>query len=373
MKKIFLPLLVCFAWNASGQLTFPPDADNEKSRVSQWIGPVEITITYNSPNVHTDDGADRTGHIWGDLVPYGFTDPRFGTSKSSPWRAGANENTTISFSHDVKIEGKELKAGTYGFFIAVEREKPWTLIFSKNSTSWGHYFYDEKDDALRVQANAKDAEFTEWLTYGFENRLPNTCTAYLQWEKKKIAFKIDVEDVNGIYLAGIKNDLKGAAGFDWKNWQSAAMFCVSNKYQLEEGLKFAEAAIGMRFVGVENFQTLQTKASVLEAMGKNDEASATMNKALRHSSAGVFDVHTYAKQLLGEGKKEKALEIFKLNKELHPEEKFVTYVGLARGYTANNDKKNAIKNWEIAIKNLPADQKMYLPQYEAELKKLKES
>jgi hypothetical protein len=65
------------------------------------------------------------------------------------------------------------------------------------------------------------------------------------------------------------------------------------------------------------------------------------------------------------------MEIFKLNQKLHPDDKFINNVGLARSYTALGDKKNAIKYWELAIKNVPANQKQYLPYYEGELKKLK--
>jgi predicted Zn-dependent protease len=108
-------------------------------------------------------------------------------------------------------------------------------------------------------------------------------------------------------------------------------------------------------------------------MDKKDEAQKTMDKAIAHATAGIFDLHQYGKKLLKDGNAKKALDVFKLNRQKHPEDTFVTYVGLARGYAANNDKKSAIKNWEIAIKNLPADQKPFLPQYEAELKKLKES
>ncbi len=373
MKNIILPFLIGCALNANSQLTMPPDGDNEKSSVSQWIGPVEITITYNSPDVHAPDGSDRNGHVWGELIPYGFTDPGFGTSKAAPWRAGANENTTIRFSHDVKIEGKDLKAGTYGLFIAVENEGPWTLIFSNNNASWGSYYYSEKEDALRVSVNAKDDVYTEWLTYGFENKLPTTATAYMQWEKKKLPFKIEVANVNEIYFATIKNELRNNAGFNYQSWMNAALFCINNKIHLEEGLQFAESAISLPFIGVENFQTLQTKAMVLDVMNKQDDARKIMHKAIRHATATVTDVHLYARKLLKEGQKEKALEVFKFNRQQHPEDTFMTYAGLARGYAANKDKKNALKNWDIALKNLPEDQKPNLPLYEAEIKKLKES
>lgn len=372
MKALYTS--VCFvvlATAMSAQISLPPNGDNQQSRVSQWIGPVEVTITYHSPDVHAPDGSDRAGHIWGDLVPYGFTDQGFGTSKSSPWRAGANENTTIYFSHDVKIEGKDLKAGTYGFFVAVEEKGPWTIIFSKDSQSWGSYFYKEGSDALRAQVNPVEGNYTEWLTYGFDNRLPQSTTAYLQWENKKLPFKIEVPNVNLIQLEIIKNELSGSKGFDYNNWKDAALFCLYNKLDLNEALYFADAAISMPYVGLENFTTLQVKAEVLMAMGKTDDSKIIMQKALHHSTATVTDIHQYARKLLSEGKKEEALDIYKLNRSLHPDDKFTTYVGLARGYTAMGDKKNAIKNWEIAIKNLPEDQKPNLTYYQGELDKLK--
>src|SRR5690348_17632192 len=127
MKKIFLIAVGCLctlALLAHGQvlseLSMPPNGDNQRAEISQWIGLVKISIEYHSPNVHGGGGADRSGHIWGELVGYGFFDEGFGPSHATPWRAGANESTTISVSHDVKVEGKELKAGTYALFLDVE-------------------------------------------------------------------------------------------------------------------------------------------------------------------------------------------------------------------------------------------------------------
>src|SRR3569832_1145195 len=91
------------------ELTQPPNGLNQKAEVSQWIGPVKVTIAYHSPNVHGGgNGADRTGHIWGELLNYGFFDEGFGPSHATPKRTGANESTTITVSHDVKIGGKDL-------------------------------------------------------------------------------------------------------------------------------------------------------------------------------------------------------------------------------------------------------------------------
>jgi tetratricopeptide (TPR) repeat protein len=373
MKKILaIALFMAIALGGLAQgLTQPPNGDNQKASVTQWIGPVSVKIDYNSPDVHAPNGEDRTGHIWGELVHYGFIDQGFGPSKAAPWRAGANQNTTITFSHDVKISGKDLKAGTYGLFLALEKDKPWTWIFSNNSTSWGSYTYDPKEDALRVETEAQDAPHQEYLTYGFDERKPNSTLAYLQWEKKRVPMKIEVPNVNDLYVSIMRNELRNFNGFDYKNLMSAAQFCAQRKINLEEALVWADNAISQPFIGQEEFNTLQTKAMVLEALNKTADAEAVMQKAINHPTATVQAVHQYGRSLLAQGKNEKAVEVFKLNRQKHAEDKFTTYVGLARGYTAVGDRKNAIKNWEIAIKNMPPDQKPNTALYEAELKKLK--
>ena len=137
MKKIQL-LLICFAITISSFsqiiLTTLPSGGNKKASVTERIGLTDVTIHYDRPHVN-----GREGKIWGTLIPVGYTDQGFGSSKSAPWRAGANENTTIEFSNDVKIEGQALPAGRYGFFVAYDPGEC-TLIFSKNSTSWGSFF-----------------------------------------------------------------------------------------------------------------------------------------------------------------------------------------------------------------------------------------
>ena len=148
MRKILLSVTCLgFSFFSLGQITLTqlPSGGNKKAWVGERIGLTDVTIRYDRPAVK-----GREGRIWGQLVPVGFVDQGFGTAKAAPWRAGANENTTISFSKDVKVEGQPLKAGTYGFFIAYDSLES-TLIFSKNAGSWGSYYYDEKEDALRVK------------------------------------------------------------------------------------------------------------------------------------------------------------------------------------------------------------------------------
>ena len=151
-------MLAFFTLSAYSQLTTMPDGGNKKSWVGERIGITDVTVRYDRPGVK-----GREGKIWGQLVQTGFNDLGFGTSKAAPWRAGANENTTIEFSTDVKIEGQPLAAGKYGFFIAYDPNES-TLIFSKNNTSWGSFFYTDKEDALRVKVKpvAMDKS-VEWL------------------------------------------------------------------------------------------------------------------------------------------------------------------------------------------------------------------
>jgi Protein of unknown function (DUF2911) len=374
-------LLACVPFQSArcqvhSELATPPNGENERAEISQWIGLVKVTIDYHSPNIHGGGGADRAGHIWGELVRYGFTDEGFGPSHAAPWRAGANETTTITLSHDVKVEGKDLKAGTYGLFLDVEKSGAWNWIFSKAAKGWGSYQYDPKDDVLRVSVDPLDAPYTEFMTFGFDDRLPASTVAYLQWEKRRIPFKIEVPNINQLYVDQMREDLLNWPGFNYQNWQNAAQFCADNKINLEEALVWADKAIHEPFrgaaMGIEDFSTVSTKAAVLDAMGRTSEADAIMDKALTLPNTSMLDLYVYGSGLLHAARRERALMVFQQNQQRHPEEKFWTYLGLARTYTALGDKPRAIKSWETVIDNIPENRKFMLPQFQATLKKLKE-
>lgn len=360
----------------TSELSIPPNGDNERAEVSQWIGPVRISIEYHSPRVHYPVTNDRTGHIWGELVHYGFVDEGFGPTKGAPWRAGANESTAITFSNDVKVEGKDLKAGTYALFLDVEQSGPWYWVFSSH-LGWGSFQYDPKDDVLRVPATPQDAPFTEFMTFGFDERKPDSALAFLQWEKKRIPLKIEVPNVNELYVTKMRQELQSWAGFRYEDWQTAAQWCADHKINLEEALTWADKAINIPFrgasVGHEDFTTLSTRAAVLDAMGREAEADAVMQKAMRLPGTDAVPVYVYGMRQLRNGKNAKAMEIFTYNQRQHPEEKFWTYLGLARGYTAVGDKKNAIASWEMVLRNIPYNLSGRTPDYQEALRKLKES
>ena len=380
MRKVLsLAAIVLFAVvlahaQVLSEISQPPNGDNQRAEVAQWIGPVKVAIAYHSPNVHGGGGKDRTGHIWGELVRYGFFDEGFGPSHATPWRVGANESTTVTFSHDVKVGGQEIKAGTYALFLALDKDGPWTWILS-TQPGWGSYQYDPKYDVARVPATPKDAPYTEFMTFGFDERRPESATAYLQWENKRVDLKIDVPNVNDIYVAEMRKELLVWPGFNYQNWQTAAQFCADRKINLEEALVWADKAITSPFRGAvrgrKDFSTMSTKAAVLTAMQRAPEADALMDEAMRLPGTDPIAVYSYGTKLLSSGRKDKAMEVFKFNQQHHPEDKFITALGLARGYTAIGDKPNAIKNWEAARDNVPDDLKAMLPRIENALKGLK--
>jgi hypothetical protein len=330
----------------------PPDGKNQKASVSQWIGLVEVNVTYNAPKVTAPDGTDRTGKIWGQLVPYGMANLGFGTcGDQCPWRAGANENTVFRVSHDVKVEGQPLSAGSYGLFMIPGQEE-WTVIFSKNSTSWGAFFYNAAEDTLRVKVKPKKCEYNHWLTYEFIERLPDRATVALKWEYLEVPLTVTVENANELYLENLRRELRNAPGFSWEGWQEAADFCFNNKVNLKEGLVWAQNAVTLPYIGQENFFTLRTLANLQAANGLNAEAEKSFQRAISYPGASPLDLHQYGRQLLGAGEKEKALMVFEANAKLHPNA-WPVNVGLARGYAAVGRTKEALKYAKLAVQQAP--------------------
>ncbi len=345
MKKLSVFLIcVCMFCKLQAQLTTTPSGGNKKAVVGERIGLTDVTIHYDRPGVK-----GREGKIWGQLIAPGFNDLGFGSSKAAPWRAGANENTTIEFSTDVKVEGQSLAAGKYGFFIAYDPNEC-TIIFSKNSTSWGSFFYDDKEDVLRVKVKPVTTDKSiEWLKYEFLNETTTSADITLEWEKLTIPFKVEV-DLIATQLASFRNELRSNKGFMWESWQQAAQWCVDNSTNLDEALLWSDTATSVNFGGDRNFQAWSTKAQVLDKLGKTTEADTVMKHSLPYAS--VFELHQYGRQLLMQKKNKEALEVFKMNYNKNPNQ-FTTLMGLTRGYAANGDNKNALKYANMALPLAP--------------------
>jgi hypothetical protein len=355
MRRSLSPLflILMFASTAAAQLSLPPSGDNQKSSVTQHIGPVVVTIDYSSPDVHAPNGDDRRGRIWGQLVPYGLTDLQFGPCTECPWRAGANENTVFTVSHDVKIEGQPLPAGRYGLHMIADPSE-WTVIFSKTADAWGSYTYDPREDALRVKVKPSKSEYNEWLTYEFTDRRPDRATAALKWEELQVPFTISVDDVTSIHLAEIRNELRNRTGFDPLQWANAANYALRVN-RPADALEFAQGAVSLRGIGMENFRTLSTLGRAQEAAGQAAEAKATFQKALSHPSATAIDLHQYGRTLLTAGKKQEAVAVFELNAKRYPNQ-WPVHVGLARGYSALGRYKDALRHAKLALAQAPDEQ-----------------
>jgi len=321
------------AQNQNQSLVLDLPLASQRATVSQRLGLTSVTIDYHRPQV-------RGRKVWGELVPFGKV-----------WRAGANENTVITFTDPVKVEGQALARGSYGLHM-LPTEGAWTVIFSKNSTSWGSFTYDEKEDALRVTVKPTPVDMHESLTYDFEELQPDSVAVTLKWEKLAVPFKVSV-NVPEVTLASLRRELRGLQAYSWVGWNDAATYCVENKTNYEEALKWADSSIQNE----ERFENLDTKANLLRATGKTTEADAIMKKAL--DIANPLQLHNYGRQLLTEKKTAEATKIFQRNAQKNPTVWFV-YVGLARGQSAEGKYKDAARNVKQALARAPEPQKKYL-------------
>jgi tetratricopeptide (TPR) repeat protein len=346
MKNYLLLLaIILFAAPLSAQVPYNsavPNGYTKKALVSEQVGLTQITITYHRPAVK-----GREGKVWGGLVPKGFVDQGFGNGKPAPWRAGANENTVIEFETDVKIEGQTLPKGRYGLFIAYDPSES-IVIFSKRSDSWGSFYYDEKEDALRVKVKPQPIEKSvEYLKYEFLNQTPDSAVIALAWEKLSIPFKVEVDYLKQQFDAFV-TEAQNPRGWTPQGLNIAASWTLQNNYQLEKGLEWATMATRQSFPGdPTSFPALTTKALILDKLGKTDEATAVIKNALPFGNAG--QLQQLGRQLIAAKKPQAALEVFQFNYDKNPNQ-FVALTGMARGLSANGDYAKAL---EFANKALP--------------------
>lgn len=345
IKRLLSSLLltmICATIYAQGITT--PRVPSPAAKVSQTIGISTVDINYSRPSV-------KGRPVWGELVPYGWNvQAGFGLGNSAPWRAGANENTVIKFSHPVKIEGKEVPAGTYGLFFVINKDNTGEVVLSKESRSWGSFFYDAKNDQLRAPITIRDNGFTEMLTYDFVNVTKNNAELVLNWEKKQFPVKIEY-DVDRIVMENAAEELKGPVGFNWQGFSTAANYAAQNKVNLEQGMKWIDQAIAQN----NNFNNLNIKATLLKAQGKDAEADKMLTDAL--PTATEAEINAYGYQLLFAGQMDKAIEVFVLNTKRFPRSAN-TFDSLGEAYFTKGDKKNATTNFKKSLgMNPPANVK----------------
>ena len=311
----------------------------KKATVSEQIGFTEVTITYHRPSVK-----GREGKIWGEIVHKGFSDQGFGRGNPAPWRAGANENTIIEFANDVKVEGQPLSKGKYGFFIAYDPLES-TVIFSKRSDAWGSFFYDEREDALRVKVKPQHTEYlVENLKYEFTGQTANSASITLSWERLSISFRVEV-DLQKQQFEALLTEAQNPRGFTSQGLIIAAKWTLENNYEVEKGLEWATTASNQKFPGdPSSFQALSIKARILDRLGRSDESATTIRKALPFGT--MSELQQFGRSLLNEKKPKTALEVFQFSHDKNPDQ-FITLVGMARGLSANGQYPKAL---EFAVK-----------------------
>ncbi|MGB2672576.1 MAG: DUF2911 domain-containing protein [Candidatus Acidiferrum sp.] len=306
---------------------------SQRAVVTQRIALTDITIVYCEPLVGGRE-------IWGKTVPYG-----------SVWRAGANENTTITFADDISIEGKPLPAGKYGLHVIPNADQ-WTIIFSKNSTSWGSFSYDEKEDALRVTAKPRAAEFREALTYTFDDVKPESAEATLRWEKLAVPVHISV-DAKALVLRSIHNQLRNTGGFTWGGYDEAANWCLDNNYNLEEALKWEDTSIQNEA----RFENWETKSRIFEAMGRESDAEKALSAAI--DKANAIQLYVYARGLQRQGNAKRAFELYPLVPKKDANH-WISHLALARVNSNSGNFSEATKEMNEAISGAPEQQKPFL-------------
>lgn len=332
MKRLLI--LIAFTLTASAQYksgsqTVLLDLPRTSPRavVTQRIGLSDLTIVYHRPQAK-----GRT--IFGDAVPY-----------DRVWRAGANDNTTIELTDPTTIEGQTLPAGIYGVHMIPGRSE-WTMIFSKNSTSWGSFSYDEKEDALRVKVKPVEAPFRETMTYEFTDLTPDTATLSLAWERVAVPLHVSV-DTRSKTLATIRNQLRTLPGFKGEAWSDAALYAVDNEFDYPEALTWIDRAIQM---DGENFANLDTRAQVLKGLKRDTEAEAVQKKAL--AIATPPELYSYGDRLIREKRLDDARTFFTKATTEHPDA-WMEWLGLARAQAAQGDRASAKASLEQAMQRAP--------------------
>ncbi len=305
-----------------------------RAEFSQSFGITKVAIDYGAPKVIVARG-DRTGKIWGQQIPFGLQKITFAGKGEIPWRAGADENTRITFSTDVKVEDKQLKAGTYGLHMIINDIDNATIIFSKNTSSWGSFWYNSSEDALRVDVKIKDNAFHNVLNYSATGLDTNAVELSLSWDNKRIPFLVTA-NTQELVANNLKDELRGQFGFGWQGKYDGAQYLNSVNYKPELAMEWIDESIASQ----KNFQNLGLKGTLLLKQDKIDEAMPILKEASELADLNQLNGLGYL--LMGNKQLDKAIEFFELNVKRNPTDANV-HNSLGEAYMAKDKNKEALK------------------------------
>ncbi|MGF2412904.1 DUF2911 domain-containing protein [Ferruginibacter sp.] len=256
MKKILLIASAVFAVSFANAQTLTTPQPSPTQTVKQNFGVGTVELNYSRP-------AKKDRKIMGDLVPFGKV-----------WRTGANAATTLTFSEDVTIGGKEVKAGKYGLLSIPDADK-WTIIITKDVNVNQPSLYKQENDVVRVEAKVITTPFTiENFTIGFADITGSSCNVELMWENTYIQFPVTT-GTDAKVMAQIDNLMNK----DNKPYFNAASYYYDNGKDLTQALGWVNKALE---TNKEAFWMYLLKARILKKTGDKagSKAAATMCKDL---------------------------------------------------------------------------------------------
>jgi len=307
-------------------LTLP--RQSQGATVSQTIGLTSISVSYHRPAVNGRK-------VWGALVPF-----------DAVWRGGANENTVLTVTSPFTIGGAKLPAGRYGLHF-LPTATSWTLILSRQANNWGSFSYHASDDAARVPAAARTADFLEHLQYSMEDPSDTSVSLTMRWERLAVSVPITVA-TRQVVLDSVTQQLHGIPQFFPQGWLEAAQWAAANGFA-EQAARWADSSLQRG----PTFGALQLKAGVLERQGDTAGARAARDRAL--ALATEADINLLGYQLLRRGQTDEAIALFRQNTRDHPNS-WNTYDSLGEALAGKGDVKGARANYEKALAMAPDEQ-----------------
>jgi len=340
-RSAWIFIFALLSITARPQAITTPRTPSPAATATQTIGISSVSVNYSRPSV-------KGRVIWGGQVPYGWNKQGFGAGNDAPWRAGANENTVLKLSHPATIEGHTVPAGAYGLFFVINKDNTGEVILSKDSRSWGSFWYNPAQDEFRAKIQLRAIPSTELLTYDFVNITKSSAELVLNWEKMQFPVKIEFS-VDEIVMQNAEEELKGQTGFTWQGYSSAANYALQNKINTDKALAWIDLAIAQN----KSFATLNIKAGLLKQAGKMEEADKLAKDAM--AIATEVELNAYGYQLIAQGEQDKAIGILTLVTTRFPKSPNA-WDSLGEAYATKGDKKNAIVNFKKSLSmNPPAN------------------